>query len=576
MPSTKKILITAISVFTLLWIVQASDSTTFVPQAYAAAPSDSVAAKKAQEYSIMATMFQTVGGIAFDIVTLVADPDFYLEMNGKVEKKLHRIWKLSRDIVNTIFAFMLVIGALATVITAKGDFFQRYAFKFVIALILVNFSWFFPRVILDVGNVLAATIYHLPTTIGTSCLRMDGNPCEFASDFRFFDLAFANSVDAAPGGVLSTGAYKCPNPNFCYKTELLSTTTNTANGILNGLIMNHAKLGELLQIQNPSGALSGISTVDPLQAIQQLITYIVKTGFTIAILVAVTLVMISMAVIFMIRIPVLWITIAFMPFMFIGFVIGDITSSFNTMAIFKKFVSAAFLPAIVAIPMSIGYLLINETILIAQAPSATGSAASNFPGGVDNIYQLIFMITSILIIWKGFFMAVNASGDEMYTGAVSGIKSFGDNLGNIALKAPLSIPVLPGAKRADGTTEYTSIGEIVGQSGLIDQASSSASRGKLDELLRGKGGSGGGGGGGPVTSNETNFINNINNTTIQNAASSTNSETEFRKILDSNLEIANSDKTVRERVLVQATEKALGAANVTAEIREAIRKASIK
>ena len=519
MPTKKKILIAALSLFTLVWMSQISGFTDIVPSAYAAEGSEPILNEIQNKFSIFGTLFQTVGFIAFAIVNKVADPSFYLSTTNDIDGQLHEIWIISRDTVNIIFAFMLVIGALATVITAKGEFFQRYAFKFVLAVILVNFSWFFPRVILDVGNVMAATIYQLPSTLATAglhdCKTDTGTLCEYADDFHFFNkevykivIAAGTSSVSNPGLGLN-GTYKCPSVSVCYRTQPLATATNTADGILSGLIMNHAKFGTLLQVVNLEGAAAGPVT-DPLELVTKMINYIMHTGFTIALIIAISLVMISMAIIFLIRLPILWITIGFMPFMFIGFVIGDLTSSFNTMAIFKKFVTAAFLPAIVAIPLTVGYIILNATIAIANIP---GEATSFFPGGSTTIIGLIWRITTILVIWKGFFFAVNAAGAE-YSSSVAGIKSFGGKIGNIAIKAPLSIPVLPGPKGGRGTSILEAAGGARGISNLADRGQL-LEPGKLKELLGGNKGTG------SSTVNAKSVTEVVNKLNISNAVATT-------------------------------------------------------
>src|SRR3990167_3458282 len=95
--------------------------------------------------------------------------------------------------MNIIFAIMLLAGAILTIVFGKQEVVKQHLVKFILAVILVNFSWFFPRVIFDIANVTTATIYGLPNLVNSKCKWIDknGTPknCVVVTDILFFEDA---------------------------------------------------------------------------------------------------------------------------------------------------------------------------------------------------------------------------------------------------------------------------------------------------------------------------------------------------------------------------------------------------
>lgn len=484
MLSHKKTLLGGFAALTLVWIAQTYGTDELalgVQKAFAETkPTDNIFTSMTGFLSFFITMLNTLAFIVYPILIAVVDPRFYLGIHQANEATILRIWQISRDIMNVIFAFMLITGACMTVVTAKKDIISRFAIKFVLGIILVNFSWFFPRVILDVAHVFAATVYQLPSVVSTTCSYYDVNgniqsPCKYPYDFKFFDEAKAIH-DANP----AAAGYKCPMTIVCFKEDNLNNNTNTATGILAGLIMNHAHLPSLALVQNFNGG--GAPATDPADQIAFFIMFLVNTGFLVFLSFALLLVMIAMLVAFVIRIPVLWITMAFMPLMFIGFVVGELMGNFNSMKIFKHFVTAAFLPAITAIPLAMGFIVINALAFTAPPAGLPPGMADllkplapqgRFLPGVDNLWVLLWMITSILIIWKGFFAALKI--DSIYAGATEGIQKFGSNIAGLVTSLPLNIPIIPAARDSAGnvTRPALSLGQAAQLPGQLGQLSRS-------------------------------------------------------------------------------------------------------
>lgn len=447
-----------------------------------------------KSWSVFIEIGMMVTFVLYPIISFLLDPQFFLDVTSGGQNNLLTIWQLSRDIMNTIFAFMLIGGAMMTVVMAKEDYLKKYALKFIVGVILVNFSWFFPRVILDISNVLTANIYQIPNIVGTQCRyqERDGTfrNCEFPTDFKFFNEAerLVDNQGTLPG----QNGYKCPTSFFCYRPEELDNTTNTAGGVMAGLIFNHARIGDMNKVLAERGAAAD----DSASRFQVMLSHIIHIGFQLLLVLYVTIILVAMAVALLVRIPILWMTMAFMPLMFLGFVVGDILpEKMNTMnLIFKKFVHAAFLPVAMAIPLAVGFILINA---LAFSPPTIATVLLNATGtiipGVQNLWSFMWLLISIIVMWKGLKTALSI--DTIFEGATSSITGFGDSIGTIIKNAPLNLPLIPAAGGS----------KTLGQAGSELSALAGASgRGDfLTRLKQGKvGGDDSGGGTTTVTINE--------------------------------------------------------------------------
>ena len=402
------------------------------------APTSNIFTQTANLAVIAATAMEVGAFIIFHFLQFFLDPLFILDLVGS--EGLRKIWKYSRDIMNVIFAFMLIFSGIYTVVTGKKEFVNEKYKKFILAVILVNFSWFFPRVILDVANVLTATIYQLPAGLngGTIECRLppknpgeipliQGEPCTVITDIKYF-----KGCNPPDPGFITLGV-------ICFKREPWVEDTNTAFGILNGLVANYGKLGELLRVINPDAipAAGGTRT----ERYKQYLLFLMHIMFIMVLMAMLFLPLAAMFVVFLIRIPILWVTIAFMPFMFLGFVIGDKMKNFDSMKIFEHFVKAAFLPAVIAVPFAAGFIILTEISQI-PCPAIAGTLCKNtgpLLTNVNTLWGIFMLLIAFFIIWFGFWAALSI--DSIYTNATSGIKNFGSSIGKTALKLPLSVPI---------------------------------------------------------------------------------------------------------------------------------------
>lgn len=76
---------------------------------------------------------------------------------------LHNVWLMFRNIVNILFVFLLIVVALKNLFMWKKlEDLWKIVWKIVIALVLVNFSWFAIKVVVDFGSVMTNVVFRLP------------------------------------------------------------------------------------------------------------------------------------------------------------------------------------------------------------------------------------------------------------------------------------------------------------------------------------------------------------------------------------------------------------------------------
>jgi len=423
-----------------------------------------------------------VNWIALSGVQALLDPDVILGTPDAagirpMENLLHGIWTLSRNIVNAIFAFILLAGGIYLIIGAGGEAMSKIkqiAPKFVLAVVLINFSWFFPRVILDAANILTSVVYEIPNLAGPfTCIREDpdgvpGNaddvPCEFVwqvvlfpEDTRpgkprptklgphslrgiqiggnFVDLYYAPLED-----VSSAGSYVDENG--------VTIPVSSASVVLNGLSVNFAKLPNfgIIDFEDALGTPGTRTTLEQagayLKFLVELVLHSVLSG-------AVGLALIALMVVLIVRMAVLWLCIAFMPFIFVGFAMGKPLGELGKEGapnIWQTFLSYAFLPVLVAVPFAVGFLLVSRLYSIKSFSIPLHIDGIDFIKEVDDFHQLLWMLIAIGIVWFGVFSILEK--DKIAGGLVKGIKGVGTTfakLGGYGAAYGLQLP-LPGGK----------------------------------------------------------------------------------------------------------------------------------
>ncbi|OGJ66516.1 hypothetical protein A3A67_03465 [Candidatus Peribacteria bacterium RIFCSPLOWO2_01_FULL_51_18] len=398
--------------------------------------------------------------ISLDLAGYFLSADFFT--SSPMMEALNSIWQLSRDIMNLIFALMLVGVAVYTIITAKSDLIKNKISHFILGVILVNFSWFFPRVIIDVSSVLTATIYSVPHLLPNwSCktLGPDGLSvvdCKVITKKKIFgSQSEQNAWKGANGCIQPAADPNCPcyENVGCYKLENFNTVGNqtmvASNAMLNGLAVSFVKITTLAKIPQ-TVSFASIGSVTPAQAAWTSFQTLMSVLITFIIQLAIVLPIFAMAVGFMIRIMILWMTTALMPFTFLGLVLqGKLGTNIGgfEINIWKEFLEAAFMPATVAAPLVIGMIFLSSSVQYTPPDMVVAGTDWTVPiiSDIKTAWPLLWMLAAIMIIWIGTFSALRRS--KMVGGITDKIKGIGDYIGKGAAQLPLLAPIpLPGGK----------------------------------------------------------------------------------------------------------------------------------
>ncbi len=448
---------------------------------------------------LIAEFFNIMTWFVFSFLIFLLDPRFIFDMKdgaeGSLMDVLNLIWWLCRDLMNVAFAVGLIGAAIYTVVTANKEFVSAHLKTFVMAVVLVNFSWFIPRVALDIANIATATIYSIPTAIV--------NP---AAECTYVSTKKEGCFPAAGGGAIPAGSFLCkckalaefrPFPGkeaaklkaanatwqcywaYCIRFVELDTTTSTAQGgILNGLIVNHARLPQL----------AVVTRTDVDDDIADLLMFVLRQLIVIVMHIAIFFPLLALLLALVIRIPILWLTMAFMPLYFLSWVIPDEVPGFGAVKekakmIWDWFLKAAFLPAAVAVPLSIGYVMANAGSRLEIA--GLKDIPFNLIDGMGNFAQLLWVIMVLGILWSGTFMVLEMMTADMPGGEFIGqIKQTGEQAGKFAAELPLSTVPIPGV----AGTSLLSISKMLGPNGIQNMRNTIARVGPAGLLGGGAGG----------------------------------------------------------------------------------------
>lgn len=489
MPTNRKIVVAAAASLFLVWIIRTDGIGALALSETALAGPDATEPFFTvinQFFSWLAVFAHFLIYLLTAVCSMLLDPQF-LNLSTDPQSMgsvLIRIWQISRNITNILLAFLLIIGAIMTVVFAEGGYVQKYAVKFVLAVILVNFSWFFPRVVLDLSNILTATVYSLPSAINVPCVaydkkgKVDPAGCKVVTGYAFFE---GGAGDADPAGM------RCPlffgdQRIICIKEERLDPAANTSNAIMGAVVYNHARFKFYEQVVKPARG-DPLAAPAALSRLPQLLLFTLLMSIMLFFSLALLFPLLALTLVLLVRIPIIWMTVAFMPFMFVGFVAGDsgALKTFNPMEIWNKFLHAAFIPVVTAIPFSIGFIMINVAMANPPPTNATLTREMGIPmlPGVVNLWQVIWVGMSIAVVWMGAKAAFKM--DAIFEKFAAPIMSAGGSMGRFFMKLPLLVPLpLPGG------SSITGLGALRGAANAEQAFIDPMGRFRVPEMLGGR------------------------------------------------------------------------------------------
>ncbi|MDP3975984.1 MAG: hypothetical protein Q8P95_03640, partial [bacterium] len=161
---------------------------------------------------------------------------------------------------------------------------------------------------------------------------------------------------------------------------------------------------------------------------------------------------IAMFIILISRMVVLWLLIMLSPLLAITIAIPDILPEKLSL---KTFIDHAFVPAKMAVPLSLGYIMVSQMALAIDTNSIAGqdidlSQSGEFTRG-GSVLSLMYGIASVAVIWLGVF---TASENVVGSSLVGKLKDLTSSAGQKISRWPAYLPIVP---TSHGLASYSSI-----------------------------------------------------------------------------------------------------------------------
>lgn len=411
----------------------------------------------------------TVLGLVTSFVTIFIYPGWTNGTMFGLLDYLKEIWILVSNVVYFVFAFILIAIAFMNIIgKGEGTWELKQALpKFIVWVLIVPFSWFFVQFILSISAILTVGVLTLPydsfrdKDLYKAAIESEsiGN-LEICKDVAITltgenpDASEYSSYTAADGSTISENLL-CKNDSKVKVKDLLDPTTTTGLessifGITSIYTYGILKVHEL-------------DTIDArdLDAYKKLADLIFKILFDVLFVLVYMLLMIALFLALLVRGVRLWIYIMLSPFFgllyFFGW--GEKIVSKDKFSIWE-FIALAMVPvyASAALAFGLAFILVASEWLKQEvlegddmdtlragwfSLSIYGAHWGTTDGEVEKspLAKLILELFWVVILWIAVMAALKSS--KTTEAIVQPIAKFGEDVWNLAAKAPTYAPILP-------------------------------------------------------------------------------------------------------------------------------------
>ncbi|QQR84105.1 hypothetical protein IPJ72_02840 [Candidatus Peregrinibacteria bacterium] len=397
---------------------------------------------------------------------------------------LKSIWVVTRNIVNIAFALILLFLAIKYIFGSdENTDLKKLLPKFVILMVLVNFSWLGSRVILDAANVTTNIVFSIPSGVKgvtgevlqskineQKCTIVDNKAvgaCRLKAAFYPFGVGETdNKVDCTddelktiqreneanyPEGQNPTQANaRFGKATFCWETMKIDKyNQNTASYFLSY---------SMAKVQNLPRANAGQDITKV--AFSSLLALIIQLVYLVA--------FIALYVALIFRVAMLWLLVAFSPALLLLYFIKDLsipTGGIDDKFSLQSFVNLAFVPAAVGAVWSVAFIMITTGQVLGknyfQLKNQSGVisshvySAQSFFMGMDNIQEFIWLLMTIGIIWMGTFAIL---GKMPVVGSIfQTIESYGTGAAKWVATQPRIAPIVPIYDYNSGTVKMSNV-----------------------------------------------------------------------------------------------------------------------
>ena len=312
-----------------------------------------------------------------------------------VEDRLFEIWSQMRNITSLILAIMLVAVALINIFGAsEGSTYEIKSFlkKMVITLVVINFTFFGARVILDASNVLTNFAFGLPNSVQVQSIsslnRVERGLCSAMQQVG------ASADSQVFKGFLNIGLSEGADTKMCDGNSLSSA----AKGFFSRVSSSNLSL---LMAANYSTIADGLEPSRTFEATLDIVNLSINTALSLIMVLVHALAYISLFFVLVVRLMFLWLSIALSPLIVFATIMG--ISQFDELkSLYDEFFTHVFAPVKVGFAMSISYIIFNtiEQTGISTPGIVLGQDLSYPFSGVDTLEKLIISLASAVIVYE--------------------------------------------------------------------------------------------------------------------------------------------------------------------------------
>ena len=211
----------------------------------------------------------------------------------------------------------------------------------------------------------------------------------------------------------------------------------------------------------------------------------IKTIFAIIVVLVLIVVFTALLLVMIERVFILWLNLILSPVGVLMFMVRDIIEidADNEMLGWKAFISAAFLPVTVSLPMVFGFMIIitgEKSVMVCPTGNCTEmSNISQILPQVSNIQELFWYIFAVGCLWYSAQLAEENA--KIVQGAISGMNEMVKTGANFVASLPTYAPIIP-VKGKKGETSVSFAGMTKGM-GMIQNTFEEKSRKEVSDLL---------------------------------------------------------------------------------------------
>lgn len=467
--------------------VASADTTTTLPQEFVS-----------NFAKLLSFILQALSKIFLPIIMLTGalmKSDFIF--SGTMNETLLTIWTQIRNLVNVIFAVMLIVVALYNVLglgesAETGAYlqFKKALPKVVLGLILVNFSYLGVRVLIDVVNVGTTIAFSIPNSTGLPAnvqkeLKADQSLNAFcriaASDKKLYGAIQKAPAPPKKGEEPKPKPVVAPSKEICDENQKLTKETlemltkwniDGAVPIMAIKFMNLQKLDSVsAEIQKSGGKIEKLT----LNLIVSIVLYLLY-GVS----------FLALFVMLLGRAVALWMVVVFSPVIAIQMAFPQLISSVGGGNYGQQIIKTLIAPIIIGFVMSIGFMIIgtmqnvdySNTSLNILSISTT--AADLQTSNIETFQQFLIAIGAVAFV----FLGVQSATKDAIGGEIAGsILSGAQQVGTWAATAPFKYaPIFP-VQSPDGEHFNASPAAMLKVVGAIPDAMNTAANEQAKKMF---------------------------------------------------------------------------------------------